>query len=544
MPNYAHNTVVDFGGVAAKYVKLTINSNWGGILAQTGLSEVRFFSIPVLAREPDPTPGTTNVSVDTTLSWKAGRDAAQHNVYLDTDEQAVIDGTGPATVVTAPSLAASVDLASTYYWRVDEVNEAETPSTWSGDIWSFSTQKYLVVDDFESYNETPAGQEDSNLIYMTWIDGYDNPSVNGSFIGYPRGESLEYSTVYDGKKSVPLYYDNITAGYSEITANVDGQDWTKHGIKGLTLRFFGDPTNAAQQMYVKVNGDKVTYDGDADNLKRAIWQMWYVDLTQLDVNDVNNVKELSIGLDRIGGVAGQGMVLLDAIRLYSYDRQLITPTDPGTTGLQAQYQFEGNANDSSGKARNGTLAGAPTYAAGKSGQAISLDGVDDYVNIDGYKGVLADAAGVQQAVTICAWIKTATDAMDIVTWGTNAGGQRMSLRVDTVIRVEHGNGNIRGTNGPSLLDDEWHHVAATVPQAGRMMDVRLYTDGGDATPASTTTAAFNIQANIDVRIGMGGPTGARFFKGLIDDVRIYDRAISPEEAAGLAGSTLPFDKSF
>jgi len=105
-------------------------------------------------------------------------------------------------------------------------------------------------------------------------------------------------------------------------------------------------------------------------------------------------------------------------------------------------------------------------------------------------------------------------------------------------------GTSGGTNGPSLLDDEWHHVAATVPQAGRIMDVRLYTDGGDATPTSTTTAAFNIKANIDVRIGMGGPTGARFFKGLIDDVRIYDRAISPEEAAGLAGSTLPFDKSF
>jgi len=82
------------------------------------------------------------------------------------------------------------------------------------------------------------------------------------------------------------------------------------------------------------------------------------------------------------------------------------------------------------------------------GQAISLDGVADYVNIDGYKGVLADAAGVQQAVTICAWIKTATDAMDIVTWGTNVAGQRMSLRVDTVIRVEHGNGNIRGHERP------------------------------------------------------------------------------------------------
>jgi hypothetical protein len=51
---YAPNTTVDTGGVAAKYVRLTANSNWGGILPQYGLSEVRFFSIPVHAREPYP----------------------------------------------------------------------------------------------------------------------------------------------------------------------------------------------------------------------------------------------------------------------------------------------------------------------------------------------------------------------------------------------------------------------------------------------------------------------------------------------------------
>jgi len=160
------------------------------------------------------------------------------------------------------------------------------------------------------------------------------------------------------------------------------------------------------------------------------------------------------------------------------------------------------------------------------GQAISLDGFDDYVNIDGYKGVLADAAGVQQAVTICAWIKTATNAMDIVTWGTNVAGQRMSFRVDTVIRVEHGSGNIRGTNGPSLLDDEWHHVAATVPRGATMMDVRLYVDGLDVSGPGSSTAAFNLTANVDVAIGMGGPAAARFFNGLIDDARIYDRDLS------------------
>ena len=148
----------------AKYVRLTANSNWGGILAQYGLSEVRFFSIPVFAREPGPASGATDVDVDLTLAWRAGREADKHDVYLSTDEQAVIDGTAPVVTVADASYSTSLDVDSTYYWRVDEVNDAETTTTWQGEIWSLSTPEYLTVDDFESYNETPAGEEGSNLV--------------------------------------------------------------------------------------------------------------------------------------------------------------------------------------------------------------------------------------------------------------------------------------------------------------------------------------------------------------------------------------------
>ena len=335
---YAPNTTVDLGGVAAKYVRITANSNWGGILNQYGLSEVRFLYVPVWAREPSPDSGATDVDVDAILSFRAGREAARHDVYLSTDEQAVIDGTAPVATVTEASYASSLDLASTYYWRVDEVNDAETPTTWQGDIWNFSTQEYLVVDDFESYNDIPAGEEGSNLVYVTWIDGFDNPSANGSTMGYTEAfqPSMETSIVHDGSQSVPLFYDNTTAAYSEVTANVAdlqaGQDWTRHGIKALTLRFSGDPNNVVQQMYVKINGAKVPYDGNAENMRLTGWQMWYIDLASIGVN-LSNVTELTIGFERIGAVGGQGMVLLDGIRLYSYDRQLVTPVDPDTAGL-------------------------------------------------------------------------------------------------------------------------------------------------------------------------------------------------------------------
>jgi len=355
--SYAPNTTVDLDGVAAKYVKITANSNWGGIVHQYGLSEVRFLYIPVWAREPSPDSGATDVDVDVTLSFRAGREAAKHDVYLSTDEQAVIDGTAPVMTVTSPSYAPSLDLAGTYYWRIDEVNDVETPTTWQGDIWSLSTQEYLVVDDFESYNDIPAGEEGSNLVYMTWVDGFGT-TTNGSTMGYTEAfqPSMETSLSYDGRQSVPLFYDNTAAGYSEVTVNVAdldvGRDWTRHAVKALTLQFFGDPNNNVQQMYVKLNGSKVTYDGDAENVKRAEWQMWYIDLASIGVS-LTNVTELRIGFERIGGVGGQGMVLLDGIRLSSYDRQLVTPAAPDTANLVGHWIFdEGSGTTAADGARN------------------------------------------------------------------------------------------------------------------------------------------------------------------------------------------------
>jgi hypothetical protein len=225
---------------------------------------------------------------------------------------------------------------------------------------------------------------------------------------------------------------------------------------------------------------------------------------------------------------------------------LVTPVDPGTASLQAQYQFEGNTNDSSGNARNGTAMGGPLFVAGKVGQAISLDGIDDYVNIDGYKGVLADANGVQQPFTITAWVKTIdTGDRTIASWGTNSNMLRVDFRLfQGRLRVEHGAGNVQGDT--TLNDDKWHHVALTMIRGATVSypDVQLWLDGKDDTTASTDPDAFSITADVDMAIGYCATAAARYFLGAIDDVRLYDRALSPAEVAGLAGITAPFSKPF
>jgi hypothetical protein len=224
---YAANTTVNLGGVLAKYVKLTINSTWGGLSAVTGLSEVRFSYAPVQAREPQPATAATGVSVDASLSWRPGREAGSHKVFLGTDQAAVTSGTAPAQTVADHSFDPSaLTYGTTYYWRVDEVNTV----TYPGDVWSFTTREFAVVEDFESYDDN------DNRIYDTWIDGLTD-GKSGSIVGYDKAPFAEQTIRHGGKQSMPLTYDNTkTPFYSETTRDLaTPQNWTANGANTLVL---------------------------------------------------------------------------------------------------------------------------------------------------------------------------------------------------------------------------------------------------------------------------------------------------------------------
>ncbi|MFC1604080.1 LamG-like jellyroll fold domain-containing protein [Planctomycetota bacterium] len=275
--DYAHDTTIDMGGVAAKYVRLTANSNWGDILVQFGLSEVRFFSIPVSAREPSPAFGATDVELDLNLNWTAGREADRHDVYFSDDLQAMVDGTTPVTDVTETIYGPlSLDVGTTYYWRIDEVNDAETTSMWKGDIWNFTTVEYLIVDDFEGYDA------EENQIWYAWKDGlgygivetppFYNGNGTGSSVGDETTESFtEETIVHGGKQSMPLAYNNNKQdymNYSEVTMTLNSQrDWTARGVTELSLWFRGYPASVGSF----VEGPVGTYTMTASGTD--IWNM-------------------------------------------------------------------------------------------------------------------------------------------------------------------------------------------------------------------------------------------------------------------------------
>ena len=563
LPNYDQADQISFDGVAAKFVRLDIQSNWGGILMSYGLSEVQFSMIPVQARTPDPASGSVDILPNASLTWRTGREAVQSTVYVSTDPNEVAEGLAPSTTSSGNSVdLGSLDLqmGQTYYWRVDEVNEAEAVSVWAGPVWSLSTVAAVVVEDFESY-----GNVSPDRPFQTWLDGFGYSSDEffpngyggngtGAGIGHDiwslssphyDGDIMETaSTVAGSGRSMPFYYSN-TGGVASQTerAFTPAQDWTAGGAQTLSIAFAGQAGNTGT-LYVKINDTKVTYAGDPENLTIGVWQAWNIDLSSMNVQ---NVTKLQIGVE---GSGAAGMILIDDIKLHGKPGEVITPIDPGTDNLVGAWSFdEGSgtvAADSSGNGRTGTIVDA-TWDTGEQGSALLFNGTSAYVNIDGFKGINA-VDGVQQAFTIANWVKTTSDSGDteMVTWGASSGSAtRLTWRVhEGRVRTEHNAGNLRGNT--YINDGEWHHVALVVTEGANLRpeNTKFYVDGiGDST-FSGDDDTYQLVAEHDVRIGMSGPQNGRYFPGALDEVRIYNRALSEAEILSVAGRTTPIDKPF
>jgi len=258
------------------------------------------------------------------LKWNQGDYATSHEVYFGTDEDGVKNATtaspeykGSRALGSESFVPGDLPWEATYYWRVDEVNDVNPDSPWVGSVWSFTTGDYLVVDDFEDYNDF-----EPDRIFETWIDGWGT-TTNGSEVGYaepdfPAGEHhVETMNVYGGSQSMPYFYDN-NLKYSEAELPLSPpQDWTRQGVTVLSIMFLGDSNNSVEQMYVKVNGVKVLYDGDPFDITRPRWTRWNIDLPSFGVN-LRNVTKLSIGFGDEANLrpGGSGVVYFDDIRLY------------------------------------------------------------------------------------------------------------------------------------------------------------------------------------------------------------------------------------
>jgi hypothetical protein len=272
---------------------------------------------------PEPAKGAVDVTQTPVLTWTAGVFADSHEVYFGADADAVKNADtsspeykGSGNLGSESYESGQLEWDTTYYWRIDEANNANANSPWTGNIWSFTTANFLIVDDMESYNDLDPGNPESNRMYLAWADGYDNPAINGSVVGHDPPPIAEQAIVHGGLQSMPMAYNN-TVGKSEATLTLtSNRDWTVNGVDTLTIWFRGNADNAAETMYVVLNGSAGVDNDNPNAAQTTSWTEWTIDLQAFGVN-LANVNTITLGLgNRNNPVAGgSGMMYYDDIRL-------------------------------------------------------------------------------------------------------------------------------------------------------------------------------------------------------------------------------------
>lgn len=485
---------------------------------------------------PNPANGAKDVNVDTQLSWAGGAFAASHNLYLGTSSGAVAaaDGANDPTVLFVPLDGTSFDPAglafnTQYYWRVDAINDKNPDSPWKGAVWTFTTGNFLVVDDFESYQDVV---NEGKAIFDTWLDGWQNPS-NGSVVGNDEAPFAKDTIVaaHGGSQVMPLRYDNTTSAVSEATRTWDQpQDWTVNSFNVLRLFVAGRSFNVPGVLYVKVEdstGAAKTIERDvADAFLGETWTELEITLSEFSGVNLASVAGMTIGVkNKAGSPAAVGTLLVDDIRIG------VKPL-----GLVAHYKLEGNLEDSSGNGHHGVFVGNPDlpakYVAGPTGFGL---------------GLLFDGTGGHQAVECGTFDPSAaTGRLTVAMWAKWDGpsdqwqglmGKRDGWTADDTmwhLEVNRDSGTIGfarwdvypGSGSAKLPIGTWAHVAVTFDGT----TARFYLNG---TETGNGSFSFGPKKDARVHFGCDDPNGGNAFNGALDDVRLYDKSLSADEVKAL-----------
>ncbi len=278
---------------------------------------------------PDPPDGAIDVCQPCVLSWHGAARAVEHDVYFGDDKGTVANATHESQGIYRGRQVAAItnydpgplESGKPYYWRIDEVNEADPSRPWKGDVWSFTSSDSIVlrvVDDFESY-----ANDRGHLIFKTWI------SRGGGWVGntdlFEGPPYAEQGIVHGGNQSMPMeYFNDAEPWYSEAERTWETpQDWTVNGADALTLYFRGQVGNAQDPLYVAIEDSTgrmaVVAHPDPNAVLTTQWQRWQIPLADLRAAgvDVAAVRKLAIGAgDRNSPKpGGTGKIYIDDIRL-------------------------------------------------------------------------------------------------------------------------------------------------------------------------------------------------------------------------------------
>jgi hypothetical protein len=482
---------------------------------------------------PQPASGAKDVNVETLLQWTAGASAKSHHLYLGTASGAVAAARGDSDprVLFVPVDGTSFDPAvlefnTQYFWRVDAIDDANPDSPWIGDVWNFTTGNFLVVDDFEGYLDVI---DQGKAIFETWQDGWQNPA-NGSTVGNDVAPFAKDGTAHGGAQLMPLRYDNTTAAVSEATRTwAAPQDWTVNSFNCLRLYIAGKADNVAGIFYVTVKDSA----GTAAMVERDVaaafvaetWTELEFPLNQFTGVNMAAVSSLAVGIKNKAAAKAIGTLLIDNIRV-----------GVKALGLVAHYKLEGNLQDSSGNGFHGTFGGNPelpaTYMAGPTGfgQGLLFNGTGGHQNVE--LGTFNPSAATGQ-LTVALWARW----NGLTNQWQGLIGKRDGWAVDNMlwdIEINRDSGTIQfrridsypNAGGRVLPIGQWTHIAATFDGT----TARFYLNGEET---GNGNFSFAQKKDAMLHFGSGDPNGGNAFNGALDDIRLYDKALTAAEVKAL-----------
>ena len=244
----------------------------------------------------------------------------------------------------------------------------------------------------------------------------------------------------------------------------------------------------------------------------------------------NRYGKVLTATEQVNGATRTTTTTYDAAGRKASENISTAGNNDGPSGLVAAYGFDegtgSTAVDGSGKGNTGTITGASRTFTGKFAQALSFDGVDNFVTVPD-----SNSLDLTSSMTISAWIKpdelpsgwrhvlVKEDGGTGAVWGLAA----QSPSTGPVLSVRRSAGWMLTTSATTLVEDEWAHLTVTWDGSTG----RIYIDGTLVESGPIDGAA--VVSSGQLRIG-GFPSSAESrFKGLIDEVRIYNRALSQHE---------------
>jgi len=287
------------------------------------------------------------------------------------------------------------------------------------------------------------------------------------------------------------------------------------------------------------------YTLEVEKVQRIVFKTQDLSLDNIRFYDSNNDTTLDTDNDGIPDITDSD----DDNDGFSDTEEIAAGTDPlnadskpqdsgNNTNLLAYWKLDestsSSALDASGNGHEGTVNGAASWVAGMHSGALSVDGATDI-------SISIDSRLQPESLTLSAWIKVTPGLND---WGWIAGeGDNYGLFVDR--RYEQNSLIFYYYNGTtwvnisapltSLRDSQWHHVAASFDRASGMS--KLYVDAQRVSRGRARGSSIVYSRGEGFRIG--SMDGSRHFKGIIDDVRLYSKALSSAAIATLSidGST-------